>query len=242
LCSNIGAEIIAGAGFDWIVIDIEHAPNDIPGVLIQLQAMGRGTAEPVVRCTWNDAVLIKRILDIGGRSILVPFVQNAEEAKRAVAAARYPPLGIRGYASAPRANLFGRLTNYHRSAHEDTCVLVQVETLAALGNVEEIAAVEGVDGIFIGPGDLAAALGHLANPSHPQVQAAIAEGCSRIRAAGKPAGILSSGADDGARYLEQGFTFVAMGSDVGILGRGAERLAADGKRSVLESSALAKGE
>src|SRR5579862_6245993 len=154
LCSNIASEIVAGAGFDWIVIDTEHAPNDISSVLAQLQAMSNGTAEPVVRCAWNDAVLIKRILDIGGRSLLVPFVQNSEEARRAVEATRYPPLGIRGVSVAPRANRYGRVADYHRAAHESTCVLVQVETRAALAEIESIASVEGVDGIFIGPSDL----------------------------------------------------------------------------------------
>ena len=230
LCSNIAAEIIAGSGFDWIVIDTEHAPNEVPGVLSQLQAMVRGTAEPVVRCAWNDVVLIKRLLDIGGRSLLIPFVQSAEEARQAVAATRYPPLGIRGVSVAPRANLYGRVANYHRTAHENTCVLVQVETRKALAEIEAIAAVEGVDGIFIGPADLAAALGHLANPGHPEVQAAIADGCARGREAGKPMGILTQNPDEGARYLELGFTFVAVGSDVGILAKGTEKLAAQCKQ------------
>jgi 4-hydroxy-2-oxoheptanedioate aldolase len=230
LCSNIASEIIAGAGFDWIVIDTEHAPNEIPGLLSQLQAMSNGTAEPVVRCAWNDAVLIKRILDVGARSLLVPFVQNGEEARRAVAATRYPPRGIRGVAVAPRANRYGRVADYHRTAHESTCVLVQVETRTALGEIEAIASVEGVDGIFIGPSDLAADFGHLANPRHPEVQTAIGDGCARIRAAGKAAGILTSDPDEAARYLESGFTFVAVGSDVGILARGAEKLAAQSKQ------------
>lgn len=226
ICSNIAAEIIAGAGFDWIVIDTEHAPNEVPGVLSQLQAMGSGTAEPVVRCAWNDVVLMKRLLDVGGRSLLIPFVQNAEEARQAVAATRYPPLGIRGVSVAPRANLYGRVANYHQTAHENTCVLVQVETRKALAEIEAIASVEGVDGIFIGPSDLAAALGHLANPGHPEVQAAIADGCARGRAAGKAMGIVTQDPAEGARYLESGFTFVAVGSDVGILARGTEKLAA----------------
>jgi 4-hydroxy-2-oxoheptanedioate aldolase len=230
LCSNIASEIIAGAGFDWIVIDTEHAPNEVPGLLSQLQAMSRGTAEPVVRCAWNDAVLIKRILDVGTRSLLVPFVQNAEEARRAVAATRYPPRGIRGVSVAPRANLYGRVADYHRVAHESTCVLVQVETRTALGEIESIASVEGVDGIFIGPSDLAADFGHLANPRHPEVQVAIADGCARIRAAGMAAGILTADPDEAARYLELGFTFVAVGSDVGLLARGAEELAAQCKQ------------
>ena len=233
LCSNIAAEIIAGSGFDWIVIDTEHAPNEVPGVLAQLQAMAKGTAEPVVRCAWNDAVLIKRVLDVGGRSLLIPFVQNAEEARQAVAATRYPPRGIRGVSVAPRANLYGRVANYHQTAHESTCVLVQVETRKALGEIEAIASVEGIDGIFIGPADLAAALGHLANPGHPEVQAAIADGCARSRAAGKPVGILTQDPDEAERYLELGFTFVAVGSDVGVLAKGAEKLAANCKQKLV---------
>jgi len=230
LCSNIAAEIIAGAGFDWIVIDTEHAPNEVPGLLSQLQAMSQGTAEPVVRCSWNDAVQIKRILDVGARSLLVPFVQNAEEARRAVSATRYPPRGIRGVSVAPRANLYGKVADYHRGAHEGTCVLVQVETRAALREIEAIASVEGVDGIFIGPSDLAADFGHLANPRHPEVQVAIVDGCARIRAGGVAAGILTADRDEAARYLEWGFTFVAVGSDVGILARGSEELAAHFKQ------------
>jgi 4-hydroxy-2-oxoheptanedioate aldolase len=230
LCSNITSEIIAGAGFDWIVIDTEHAPNEVPGLLSQLQAMSKGTAEPVVRCSWNDPVQIKRILDVGARSLLVPFVQNAEEARRAVAATRYPPRGIRGVSVAPRANLYGRVADYHRAAHESTCVLVQVETRTALGEIQAIASVEGVDGIFIGPSDLAADFGHLANPRHPDVQMAIADGCARIRAAGIAAGILTADRDEAVRYLESGFTFVAVGSDVGILARGSEELVAQFKQ------------
>lgn len=243
LCSNIASEIIAGAGFDWIVIDTEHAPNEVPGILSQLQAMSNGTAEPVVRCAWNDAVLIKRILDVGARSLLVPFVQNAEEARRAVAATRYPPLGIRGVSVAPRANLYGRVADYHRVAHESTCVLVQVETRDALAEIESIAAVEGVDGIFIGPSDLAADFGRLANPRHPEVQTAIADGCARIRAAGIAAGILIGDPDEAARYLELGFTFVAVGSDVGILARGSETLASQCKQraAAFVKQALSRG-
>ncbi len=167
LASPIAAEILAGAGFDWIVIDGEHAPNDITTLLPQLQAMRGGTAEPVFRVPWNDMVIIKRALDVGARSLLIPFVQNAEEARKAVAATRYPPLGIRGVSVAPRANDYGRMQNYHRNAHLDTCVLVQLETKDALKEIEAVAAVEGVDGIFIGPSDLAAAFGHLGNPKQP---------------------------------------------------------------------------
>ena len=233
LCSPVVSEIIAASGFDWIVIDVEHAPNDVPEVLLQLQAMARGTAEPVVRCAWNDAVQIKRLLDVGARSLLVPFVQDAQDARRAVAAARYPPQGIRGVAAAPRANRYGRVAGYHGQAHEDTCVLVQLETPAALAEIEAIGAVEGVDGIFIGPADLAAALGHLANPHHPDVQAVIADSCRRCRAAGKAVGVLTADPEQASRYLDWGFTFVAVGSDVGVLARGTEALAAAYRRRVV---------
>jgi 4-hydroxy-2-oxoheptanedioate aldolase len=224
LCSNIAAEIIAASGFDWILIDTEHAPNDVASVLSQLQGMTGGTAEPVVRCAWNDAVLIKRILDVGARSILVPFVQNAEEARRAVAATRYPPDGIRGVAVATRASRFGRVLDYHRTANQEMCVLVQVETRGALAEIESIAAVDGVDGIFIGPSDLAADLGHLANPQHPDVQAVFADACRRIRAAGKAAGILTGNPEEAERYRAAGYSFVAVGSDAGILVQGMNKL------------------
>jgi 4-hydroxy-2-oxoheptanedioate aldolase len=225
LCSNIAAEILASAGFDWILIDTEHAPNELPGVLSQLQALAGGTAEPVVRCAWNDMVLIKRILDVGARSILVPFVQTAEEARRAVAATRYPPRGIRGVAVTHRANRFGRVANYHRTAHEEICVLVQIETRTSLEQIEAIAAVDGIDGLFIGPSDLAADLGHLGDRQHPEAQAAYRDACARIRAAGKPAGFLTADPDEAARFLESGFTFVAVGSDVGILAQATTKLA-----------------
>ncbi|MGA9062561.1 MAG: HpcH/HpaI aldolase/citrate lyase family protein [Terracidiphilus sp.] len=226
LASPIAAEILAGAGFDWILIDGEHAPNDISTLLPQLQAMRGGTAEPVFRVPWNEPVIIKRALDVGARSLLIPFVQNVEEARKAVAATRYPPLGIRGVAVTLRATDYGRIQGYHRNAHLDTCVLVQLETKAALKEIEAVAAVEGVDGIFIGPSDLAAAFGHLGNPKHPDVQAAIKDAGARIRAAGKSAGIPAANADDAEALFDLGFNFTAVGSDVGILARGAENLAA----------------
>ncbi len=231
LASPIVAEIIAGAGFDWIVIDGEHGPNDITTLLPQLQAMRGGTAEPVYRVPWNDAVLIKRALDVGARTLLVPFVQNAEEARKAVAATRYPPLGIRGVSVTPRANDYGRVQNYHKNAHLDTCVLLQIETRNALAEIESIAAIDGVDGIFIGPSDLAADFGHLGNPKHPDVQAAIADAGKRIRASGKAAGTLSGNLDDVERLFELGFNFTAAGSDVGLLARNAEALAARFRKS-----------
>lgn len=226
LASQIAAEIIAGAGFDWIVIDGEHGPNDIASLLAQLQAMRGGTAEPVFRVPWNDPVIIKRALDVGARSLLVPFVQNAEEARKAVAAARYPPRGIRGVAVAVRATDYGRVEGYHANAHLDTCILVQLESRAALGQIEAIAGVDGVDGLFIGPSDLAADCGRLGNPKHPEVQAAIKDAAKRIRAAGKSAGTLAGNVDDIDFLFDLGFNFTATGSDVGILARGAEHIAA----------------
>jgi 4-hydroxy-2-oxoheptanedioate aldolase len=216
-CSSLVAELLAHTGYDWIVVDSEHAPNDPADVLVQLQAMTGGSAEPMVRVPWNDPVLIKRILDVGGRTLLVPFVQSAEEARDAVAATRYPPHGIRGVSVAPRANRFGRVPGYLQNAERDICVVVQLETRAALGEIEAIAAVDEVDGLFIGPGDLSADLGHLGNPAHPEVQEAIADACRRIRAAGKPAGILAPVEADARRYFDMGFAYVAIGSDVGLL-------------------------
>jgi 4-hydroxy-2-oxoheptanedioate aldolase len=226
LASSIATEILAGAGFDWIVIDGEHGPNDISTLLPQLHSMRGGTAEPVFRIPWNDMVIIKRALDVGARTLLIPFVQNEEEARRAVAATRYPPLGIRGVSVTPRANDYGRVQNYHKNAHLDTCVLVQVETRAALKEIEAIASVEGVDGIFVGPSDLAADFGFLGNSKHPDVQAALKDAATRIRATGKAAGMLTGNLDDVEPLIEMGFNFTAVGSDVGILARGAEQLAA----------------
>jgi 4-hydroxy-2-oxoheptanedioate aldolase len=169
-------------------------------------------------------------MDVGARTLLVPFVQNVEEALRAVAATRYPPLGIRGVSVTPRANDYGRVQNYHKNAHLDTCVLVQIETRVALKEIESIAEVEGVDGIFIGPSDLAADYGHLGNPKELDVQAALKDAAVRIRASGKAAGILTGNADDVEPLFAMGYNFVAVGSDVGILARTAE-LAARFKKS-----------
>jgi 4-hydroxy-2-oxoheptanedioate aldolase len=225
LCSNIGAEVIADSGFDWILLDGEHSPNEVPAVMSQLQALVGGTATPIVRPAWNDAVLIKRVLDIGAQSILVPYVQNADEAQRAVAAVRYPPAGIRGVAAATRASRYGRVRNYLKTANSEICLLAQVETRAALTQLEAIARVEGVDGVFIGPSDLAASLGHIGNPAHAEVQAALEDAVTRLKAVGKAAGILTLNEDEARRYIGWGYTFVAVGSDIGLLGRGADDLA-----------------
>jgi 4-hydroxy-2-oxoheptanedioate aldolase len=225
LCSNITAEVVSDSGFDWLLLDTEHAPNEIPDLLQQLQAVARGSATPIVRPAWNDIVLIKRVLDIGAPALLIPYVQTAEEARRAVAATRYPPKGVRGVTASGRAARYGRVTDYLKKAHTELCLLVQVETRSALDQLEDIASVEGVDGVFIGPSDLAASLGHVGNPQHPEVQAALEEAVRRLVAIGKPAGILTPNEDEARRYIGWGYLFVAVGSDLGLLTRGADTLA-----------------
>jgi 4-hydroxy-2-oxoheptanedioate aldolase len=225
LASNIAADIVRDSGFDWLLLDTEHSPNEIPDLLAQLQAVDGGPATPIVRPAWNDIVLIKRCLDIGAPALLVPYVQNPAEAKSAVAAVRYPPRGVRGVASASRASRYGRTTDYLKKADTEICLLVQVETRTALDELEAIATVEGVDGVFIGPSDLSASLGHVGNPAHPEVQKALQDAVTRLKAVGKPAGILTGNEDEIRRYIGWGYTFVAVGSDVGLLARGADALA-----------------
>jgi len=226
LSSHYATELVAGSGFDWILLDTEHSPNDLESVLQQLQAAAPYPTHPVVRVPWNDMVTIKRYLDIGAQSLLIPYVQNAEEAKAAVAYTRYPPAGVRGVAGATRATRFGRAKDYARRAHEEICVLVQVETQTALDNLEKIAAVKGVDGVFIGPADLHASLGHVGETNNPKVMPVIDEAIRRIRKAGKAPGILTGVEADAKRWLECGGLFVAVGADTGVLARGTEALAA----------------
>ncbi len=226
LASPYTAEICAGSGFDWLLIDGEHAPNDLPLILAQLQAVAASTAEPVVRLPVGDTVLIKQYLDIGARSLLVPMVESREQAARMVAATRYPPEGVRGVGSAiGRASRWNRTPDYLQTAHEDICLLLQIESVAGLDALEGIAATPGVDGVFIGPSDLAAALGHLGDPGHAEVQHAIEDAIARLKALGVPCGMLIADEPLARRYLELGARFVAVGTDVTILARGAEALA-----------------
>jgi 4-hydroxy-2-oxoheptanedioate aldolase len=224
LCSNIAAEIIGDSGYDWILLDTEHSPNEIPDLVGQLQGMQASPTTPIIRPAWNDAVLIKRCLDIGAQSLLLPYVQNAEEARAAVAATRYPPHGIRGVSVAARASRYGRTPGYLTKANDEICVLVQVETRQAMGELEAIAEVPGVDGVFIGPSDLAASLGHVGNPQHPDVQKAIKNAVERLTAVGKPAGMLTGNEEEAKRYIDWGYKFVAIGSDVGLLAKHADAL------------------
>ena len=224
LSSAAATEILADSGFDWILIDTEHAPNETPMVADQLRAASLGSASPVVRPAWNDAVILKRLLDVGVQTLLVPFVQTAEEATRAVAATRYPPRGMRGVASVHRANRYGRVPDYFARSDDEICVLVQLETRAAVEALEDIAAVDGVDGVFIGPSDLAASLGYLGNNAHPEVRSTIERACSRAQAVGKPIGILAPIESDARAYLDMGFAYVAVGSDVVVLRKGCDAL------------------
>ena len=226
LSSNYTVEVIAGAGFDWILLDTEHSPNDLENLLTQLQAAAPYPSHPVVRVPWNDMVTIKRVLDIGAQSLLIPYVSTKEEAASAVSFTRYPPAGVRGVAGTTRATRFGRVRDYAQRAHDELCLLVQVETQAALDNLEAICAVEGVDGVFIGPADLHASLGHPGEIANPKVKPLIDAAIRRIRKAGKAPGILTPNEADARHWLECGALFVAVGADVGILARGAEALAA----------------
>jgi len=229
LCSAISAEVLADAGFDWVLLDSEHSPNELPIVQNQLDALLAGNTEGIVRPAWNDTVLIKRYLDVGARTLLLPYVQNPEEAKRAVAATRYPPLGVRGVSGCTRANRYGRVKDYFKRVHDELCVLLQVETTSAMKHIEAIAEIDGVDGIFIGPNDLAADMGHLGNWQHPEVWKVMEDAAKRIRKAGKAPGILV-GEADGQRCIDMGYTFVAVGSDLVMLARGSEALAAKFKK------------
>lgn len=226
LASNITTEVLAGAGFDWLLLDAEHAPNDVRTVIGQLQAMMEYPyTQPIVRIPFNDKIEIKRYLDIGVQSFLVPMVETPEEAAAAVAATRFPPDGIRGFAGVSRSSRFGRIPGYHKKAHEQICILVQVESPVGIENIEPIAAVPGIDGVFIGPGDLSAAMGYLGDQGQAAVVELIETSIRRIVAAGNRPGILTGDETLARRYMAAGCVFTAVGLDTGVLARGAEALA-----------------
>ncbi|MBM86281.1 MAG: hypothetical protein CMM47_09695 [Rhodospirillaceae bacterium] len=224
--SSIVADFLADCGFDWILLDCEHSPTNVREILPQLMAIDRNSiTTPVVRPPWNDLVIFKKLLDIGARSLLIPMVSTPEEASSAVSATRYPTKGVRGWAGGIRANRYGRISGYHTKASEDICVLVQVETRQGLGNIERIAAIDGVDGVFIGHADLGAALGHLPNRNHPEVIETIKHARAQIESIGKASGILTADADQAQMWLDEGFTFVACGIDSNLLARESDALA-----------------
>lgn len=214
LASAYTAEIAATAGFDWLLLDAEHAPNDVSSLLAQLQALAPYDSHPVVRPPTGDTVLIKRYLDIGVQNLLIPMVETAEQAAQLVAATRYLPRGSRGVGHVlARASRWGQAEDYLSRADDEICLMLQVESPQALANLEAIAAVEGVDGVFIGPADLSASMGHLGNASHPDVTAAINDAITTIRAAGKAAGIVTVDEQAARGYLAAGCTFVGVGID-----------------------------
>ena len=226
LVDSVCAEICAGAGFDWLLIDGEHAPNDVRSILAQLQSVAPHPVHPVVRPVCGDVNLIKQLLDIGAQTLLIPMVETAEQARQLAAAMRYPPAGIRGVGSAlARAAQWNRIPTYLHEANGQVCLLVQVETQRGLENLDAIAGVEGVDGVFIGPSDLSAALGHLGNPGHPNMQAVIEDAIRRIHAAGRASGILTTDDAQARRYLALGCTFVAVGVDTLLLTHATQELA-----------------
>ncbi|MEL6477077.1 MAG: aldolase/citrate lyase family protein [Pseudomonadota bacterium] len=224
LASPIAAEIHAGSGWDWVLVDMEHAPNDLPDMLAQAQALAAGPAPVLCRPAWNDTVLIKRILDIGVQTLIIPYVQTAEEARAAVAATRYPPEGVRGVAGGGRAAGYGRVAGYQAKAADQIAVVVQVETAATVEQIEEIAAVPGIDALFVGPADLAASMGHLGDMAHPEVEAKIEEAARRCLAAGKPIGSLALDPAVAKRYFGYGYSFIAVAVDSVLLARASTAL------------------
>ncbi|SFR33283.1 4-hydroxy-2-oxoheptanedioate aldolase [Yoonia tamlensis] len=227
LASPYAAEVVAGAGFDWLVVDLEHTPGDMQSVLGQLQAIAPYTASTaIVRTPWNDPVMVKRLLDMGPQGILFPMIENAEEARAAIRATRYPPHGVRGVAGAARGNRFGRVTDYYQNVEKQTCVLLQIETCAALDKAAEIGGVEGVDGVFFGPADISADMGLLGQPLHRDVWDRIMPAARKLMDMGVPVGTLVTDPGMAADLLNDGFTFVACGTDVGMLVKATDSLLA----------------
>ncbi|QHQ34331.1 HpcH/HpaI aldolase family protein [Algicella marina] len=223
LCSPVVADAVADSGMDWVLLDMEHAANSEQTVLAQLHA-GQAGCPAVVRPWWNDTVLVKRLLDMGAETLLFPMVQTPEEAAAAVAATRYPPEGVRGVSMSQRGNRYGRDAGYHGRANAEVCVLVQVETREAMARIEEIAAVDGVDGVFFGPADIAASLGRIGDLNHQAVWDEIFAAADRVLAMGVPVGTLIAVPDRVRECVDRGFTFTACGSDLNLVARGADNL------------------
>ncbi|MCZ8259879.1 MAG: HpcH/HpaI aldolase/citrate lyase family protein [Beijerinckiaceae bacterium] len=206
-------EMLAACGFDWVLVDTEHSPIELPDVIDHLRAIAGAGLPALVRPAWNDMVTIKRLLDQGAQTLLIPYVENAEEARAAVAHTRFPPKGVRGVSGASRAANYGLTPGYFAAAEAELCVIVQIESAGALAQIEAIAAVDGVDAVFIGPSDLAASMGHIGNPQHPEVQAAIDDGFRRLMAIGKPCGYLTGNEDEFRRRLAEGVDFISFATD-----------------------------
>lgn len=225
LASNLSAEVVATSGFDWLLIDMEHAPTEVSTVLGQMQAIAPHGSSAIVRPPWNDAVMVKRLLDAGAQNLLFPMIQSVDEARAAVAATRYPPDGIRGVAGSMRATQFGRIKDYHRQANQNIGVIIQAETVHAVSIAQDMASVEGVDGVFFGPADIGADMGLLGAADNTPVWDLIRTTAAELRAAGIRTGTLSTKPDHAAMLLEEGFDFVACGLDTDVLAKGADALA-----------------
>ncbi|ASY58698.1 MULTISPECIES: aldolase/citrate lyase family protein [Sinorhizobium] len=225
LASPYAAEVVAGSGYDWLLIDGEHAPNDLPLLAAQYRAIAGRGSHPIVRLPVGDTALIKQVLDTGVQTLLIPMVDTVAQARQLVRAVRYPPHGIRGVGAAlGRATNFGRITDYLQNANDEICLILQIESRAGLAAIDEIAALDGVDGLFIGPSDLAADMGHLGNPAHPDVRDAIVDGFARIHKAGKARGILTLDPVQARDYRALGADFMAIGTDVTLLVSATEQL------------------
>jgi 4-hydroxy-2-oxoheptanedioate aldolase len=231
------AEICAGAGFDWLLIDSEHAPFDLQTILSALRAMAPHPSSAIVRPVVGDVNLIKQLLDIGAQTLLVPMIDTADQAELMARAVRYPPEGIRGLGSSlARAAQWNQIPGYLTKANSEICLLVQVETVKALENLDDILKVQGVDGVFIGPSDLSASMGYIGDAGHPEVVAAIDNAITRIRASGKAAGLLSMDPALSRHYIEQGATYVGVGVDTLLLSQGARRLVAEFRGTPVDSA------
>jgi len=227
LSSPYAAEAVAPAGYDWALLDMEHSPNELTSLLGQLQAYSAWPTTPIVRPDWNDMVKIKRLLDIGVPGLLLPMVETLDEARAAVAATRYPPNGNRGVAGIMRANHFGRVSDYYAEVEKQTAVLIQLETVQAVENAVSYGDIDGVDGIFFGPADIGADMGLLGNPMNPEVWKLIRPAARKLMERGMPVGTLVSDPAFAAELLNDGFSFVACGSDSGLLAKGADNLLAN---------------
>lgn len=232
LCNNFVAEVTAPTGYDWVLIDMEHSPNDYFSVLGQLQVYASTNTTAIVRVEWNDAIAVKRLLDLGAPGLLFPMIQNVEEGRRAVAATRYPPNGIRGVAGGSRATKFGRISNYVSDIENETTVLVQLETRAAVEQAEAIADIDGIHGIFFGPGDIAADIGKVGKPMDPEVWELIKPAAKKLMAKGMPVGTLVLDPVFATELLNEGFSFVACGTDSSLLAKASDQLFAQVKNGL----------
>ncbi|MBW3096014.1 hypothetical protein KY465_01835 [Pseudohoeflea sp. DP4N28-3] len=217
LNSSNAVEGLGWAGFDWLLLDGEHSPINLADAVSHLRALSCTPTVPIVRTAWNDHVMLKQYLDIGAQTIMIPYVQNAEEGRSAVASTRYPPEGRRGFAAMHRASRFGAIADYVHHASETIFLIVQVETISAIGEIEDIAAVPGIDAVFFGPGDLSASMGMLGRPGEPDITRKIEDAAKKVKAAGKAVGVLAPNPDLAKHYMSAGFDFVSVTTDCSLL-------------------------